>query len=130
MSSENVDALRRGIEAFNRGDFEVFVGLADADIYVTTELIGTPVYRGHKGVRKMLHDIATAWESFQMKAVEFLERGDRVFMDIHATARGRTSGASVEARAFYAITFRNGTAVRLQGFSQRSKALEAAGLQG
>jgi ketosteroid isomerase-like protein len=128
MSEENVEALRRGIDAFNRGDFEVFVDVAHPDIRITTELIGTPEYHGREGARQMLHDIATAWENFRMDAVEFRARGDDVFMDLRATARGRTSGASVEARAFYVATFRDGKTVRLQGFTERSKALEAAGL--
>jgi ketosteroid isomerase-like protein len=64
----------------------VLVGLADPAIYVTTEPIGTPVYRGHDGVRKMLHDIAAAWETLQLEVVEFREHGDQVFIDMHATA--------------------------------------------
>jgi ketosteroid isomerase-like protein len=129
MSQENVEALRRGIAAFNRGEFEVFVETADPEIRVTTELIGTPKYRGREGVRQMLRDMAAAWESWKMEPVEFVERGDKVLMGIHATARGRTSGASVEARHFYVVDFRHGKAVRLQGFSERSEALEAAGLE-
>ena len=128
MSEENVEALRSAVDAINRGDIEAALELVDPDIEWQTELIGTPVYRGHEGARQGFRDVMTAWESWQMEPIEFLEGDDHVFMAVHVNARGRTTGATVEARVFYVLDFRHGKVVRFQGFTQRSQALEAAGL--
>jgi ketosteroid isomerase-like protein len=128
MSEENVETVSRGVEALNRRDAEAIVGMCDPDVEWKTELIGTPVYRGHEGIRQALRDIDRAWESWHTEPVELLAGDEMVFLATRAAARARDTGIPVEADLFYAVTFRDAKIVRCEGFSDRSKALEAAGL--
>jgi ketosteroid isomerase-like protein len=56
MSRENVELLRLGYEAFNRGDFEGWLGALDPDVELDERYIApdAAVYRGHDGVRRWL----------------------------------------------------------------------------
>jgi ketosteroid isomerase-like protein len=109
-------------------DAAAVVEMSDSEVEWTTELIGTPVYRGHEGVRQAFRDVDRAWESWHTELVEILERGDTVFYGTRATARARATGITVEAELFYVAVFRQGKFVRFRGFTERSEALEAAGL--
>ena len=128
MSQENVETALRGLDALNRRDVQAAIQVADPEIELRPELIGTPVYRGHDGIRQWLRDVETAWESFQLEPVETRERDDEIFLAARATGRGRTTGADVEAWLFYVITFREGKVVQILGFTDGDKALEAAEL--
>jgi ketosteroid isomerase-like protein len=55
MSEENVDILRRAVEAFDRGADEEWIAAwqTDAELYDFTELPDVPrPYRGREGVRR------------------------------------------------------------------------------
>ena len=70
-----------------------------------------------------------AWDEYRWEADRFVAvQEDRVLVLI--TARGRGKGSSVEVEAYWAQlwTFRDGKATRLEGFTNRAEALEAAGL--
>jgi ketosteroid isomerase-like protein len=132
MSGENAEAIRTRFDAMNRRDADALAALVeicDPEVEWRTELIGTPVYRGHEGIRQAFHDIDRAWEFWRSELIEALERDDKVFLATHATARARETGIPVEADLFYVTRFRRGKVVRFDGFTDRSRALEAAGLE-
>jgi ketosteroid isomerase-like protein len=56
--------------------------------------------------------------------------GDRVLVTVRFRARGRGSGIAVGARLYDLFTLRKGKIVRMDQFSERSEALEAAGRRG
>jgi ketosteroid isomerase-like protein len=128
--SENVELLKRGYEAFNRRDLHAVFDLLDPDIeFVTDERVpfaGT--YRGHEEMRRLLRDQEEVFGQLTMEPYEFFETGDRVVAFVRQRARGQASGAEVEITIGHLWTIRNGKAVRWQGFPEREKALEAAGL--
>jgi ketosteroid isomerase-like protein len=57
-----------------------------------------------------------------------VDAGDKVAVEIVQRGRPRGSAADVEGRWWFVHTLRDGTPVRMQGFSNRAEALEAAGL--
>jgi ketosteroid isomerase-like protein len=128
MSEEYEETMRRGVDAVNRMDVEAIVEMTDPQVEWRTELIGTPVYRGHEGVRQALRDVDRAWESWHTEATEVLAGDQTAFLGTHATARAKATGIPVEADLFYVAFFRGGKIVRFEGFNNRSQALEAAGL--
>jgi ketosteroid isomerase-like protein len=131
MSQENVEAIRTRFDAVNRRDADAIaaiVGICDPEVEWRTELIGTPVYQGHDGIRQAFQDIDRAWEFWRSEPTEFLEHNDKVFFATLATARARETGIPVEADLFYVASFRGGKIIRFDGFTDRSRALEAAGL--
>ena len=130
MSSENVELLRSGYDAFNRGDLDAVFKLLDPEIeWVTTDRVpfaGT--YRGHDDVRALLRDQQEVFGEITMEPYEFFEAGDSVVAFVRQRARGQTSGAEIEIVVGHLWTVRDGRAVRFEGFPEREKALEAAGL--
>ena len=130
MSKDNAEnAIRRCSGALNRMDPDAVMDVIDPEIEWRTELIGTPVYRGHDGVRQALHDIQRAWDGWRTEVIE-IEAGERAaFLGTRAAARARATGIEVEAELFYAVFFRDGKVIRVEGFTDREAALAAAGLE-
>ena len=72
MSEENVEAFRRGITAYNRGDVEAMLGSTPGawPLMQSASRWGTTVYRGYRGVREFLEDIDEAFTRASGRAVE------------------------------------------------------------
>lgn len=129
MSHKNVDAILRGVDAFNHGDDQAFAALAHPDLHWETGLIGTPTYRGPEGIRQMLRDVRASWTDMRGDVVGApLDLGELVVWEFRLRAKGRTTGAPVEMSQFVAAEFRDGLVVRGGAFASKTEALEAAGL--
>ena len=128
--SEHVELLKRGYEAFNRGELEAVFARLDPEIeWVTDERVpfaGT--YHGHDEIRRLLRDQQEVFGQLTMEPYEFFETGDQVVAFVRQRARGHASGAEIVITIGHLWTIRDGKAVRWQGFPEREKALEAAGL--
>ena len=64
-----------------------------------------------------------------MTAEEFIDAGDRVLVTEHHRGRGRGSGIEVDTRLYSVYTVCDGKVVRMDQFTDRPEALEAAGLR-
>jgi ketosteroid isomerase-like protein len=128
--SENVELLKRGYEAFNQGDMEAVFELLDPDFELVTaeRVLFTGTYRGRDQVQRLLQDQEEVFGELTMEPYEFFETGDQVVVFLRQRARGQASGAEVEITVAHLWTIRNGRGVRMEGFPEREKALEAAGL--
>jgi uncharacterized protein len=130
MSQENVETLRAGYEAVNRGDYDAFVQILDPAIEWKapdrTPFAGT--YHGHEAVKELLRTYLEAFDDLHVEPEEFFDANDRIVVFIQETARGKGSGVEVAIRVGHLFTMREGKAVRFEYFPEREKALEAAGL--
>ena len=87
------------------------------------------VYRGRE-VIPFLQAWADSWQDWHFDLDEVRDgEGERVFAAIHEWGIGMGTGAHVDQRRYFALTLRGGRAVRVQMFSERAQALEAAGLK-
>jgi ketosteroid isomerase-like protein len=142
MSQENVEAVRRGygalVEGFAGGDFEggefdaLFEWLdPEIDWRGPREFpdLAQPRF-GHEGVREYVAILFEAIEDYRMNPEEFIDaRGDQVLVFSREGGRGKESGAEVVTHpTAHLWTLRNGKAIRMQSYWERSDALEAAGL--
>lgn len=131
MSPENVDIVRGLPEVFNRRDIPAMLALLDPDVEwipIMATLEGR-VYRGHDGVCQWIEDLGTDWEYFETYTEEWHDLGDRVLAFGRWRARGRASGIELENEpASWLWDVRDGKIVRLQTFTDRTEAIEAAGL--
>lgn len=131
MSNQNVDAVRRGYEAFARGDLAAALAPLDADVQVEDHewSLGSPVTRrGREGFVEILTTVNEGFEDVSYTPEEFTERGDQVLVKARRTGRGAASGVRVEEQQFHVFDFDDGRIVRFRSFLRREKALEAAGL--
>jgi uncharacterized protein len=135
MSQENVETVRQGYEAFNRGDVEWMVAQLDPEIVweEAAEVPGSSSYRGIREVRGYLESFAQQWEEIRFEPERILDAEERIVALVRMVARGRASGAQVDARLAHLYELREGrgmSVLRVRTFFDRKKALEAAGLRG
>jgi len=135
VSEESMDVARRMHPAFNhtftQGGSELF-DLLDADVEwipITAVLDGTS-YRGEDEVRGWIEDIKREWEIFEIWPREFRDLGDgRVLILGTWRARGRSSGVELDSQpATWLVHIGRGKIIRMQTFTDRAKAFEAAGI--
>jgi ketosteroid isomerase-like protein len=126
MSEENLDAVRRSIDAYRRGDYDAASAYLARDI--VWEVGQEAAARGPAAVREAWKRWDSEWEELETIPEELIEVGDNVVVALYYRGRGRASGAEVVARMFEVHTFRQGQCVRKADYRERSKALEAAGL--
>ena len=83
---------------------------------------------GRPAIRDNFQRFASAWTDLQVTAEQFIDAGDRVFVAAHFRGRGRSSGITVETRLYEVYTLRDHKVVRVDEFTNRDEALEAARL--
>ena len=130
MSQENVEIVRKGYAAWNRGDMEAMLALLHPDLeYVTSGLFPglASVYRGHAGWRDFWRDFRETWDSLQIEIEAAHDIDERVVALLSFHARSR-DGLEVDRQFAVIWTFDNGLAVRLHSYGDQTEALEAAGL--
>jgi ketosteroid isomerase-like protein len=130
--STNLDRIRKGIEAFNRGDWEAIVGALTEDVE-WKRVDGLPdgggVLHGREAVRQFLQPEVFAAVEFEV--LEVVE-GDDVIM-VHGVFRatGAASGIvlDIEAYTVYKLTD-EGLAWRVENWNEaeRSAGLRFAGV--
>jgi ketosteroid isomerase-like protein len=133
MSRENVETVRQGYEAFNRGDVEWMIAQLDPEIVWedAAEVPGSRSFRGTREVRAYLESFAHQWEDIRFEPEGILDAGEQVVALVRMVARGRASGAQVDARLAHVYKLRTGRGMRVlkvRTFFDRERALEAAGL--
>jgi ketosteroid isomerase-like protein len=131
MSTQNLEVPRRLIEAYSRGDTPSFLDRLHPDVEwipIMAALEGR-VYRGHEGVLRWLEELSRDWEYFDPLYEEYRDLGDRVLIFGRWRARGRVSGVELENQpAAWLYEIKDGKVMRMQTFTDRAEALEAAGL--
>jgi uncharacterized protein len=130
MSQENVEALRNGYRAFNRGDLEAVVALCDPDVEydLSRRTFDPGVYRGHEGLRENFSLMAEQWTTIRQEPQDFIVAGDSVVVPIRFVGVGKQSGVETTANAAHVWKFRSGKVVRQTTFQTLDEALEAVGL--
>ena len=132
MAEATVESLRRGYEAFARGDIETAFEWADPGI-VMHERLDLPdpaTFRGRKGAAESFRRTHEEFDDYTMEAEEFIDAGHHIVVRVRQRGRGRVSGAEVEDQLYHVWDIRDGTAVGMRAFTEREEALEAAGLTG
>lgn len=134
MSEENVDTVRRLVEAFNEGGFAspAAVSLLD-EAFLFEEPPEQPapgVARDRDAAVRMFTDFDAAWDHHHSELEEVRALDDeRVLMLSVERFRGR-DGIEVNQPCGTIFTLRGGKVTRMQSFWERNSALKAAGLPG
>ena len=131
MSQENVEVVRRSLDAFQRGDFDAAMEALDPRIeYDLTHFPDGKVYLGHDGVREAFRIWLGTWEDYRQEVAEVIDLGeDEVVVVLREFGRGKGSGIEVERPTAGVWTLRDGKAVRIRFYAGKADALEAAGLR-
>ena len=130
MSQENVEIVRRSIEAFNRRDLTAALALWDTDAELDWSRSTGPlkgVYRGHRGLETFWKEFWSTFEEVVLETHEFTQAGSEVVVPNTAHMSGR-DGIKVIAESAFVFTVEQGLQTRLRMFQERAEALEAAGV--
>jgi uncharacterized protein len=127
VRADELEAVRSSYEALNRGDIEATMTMLGPDVewHESSALPDTGTFRGREAVRRFLEDFLEQWQEFHQEVEEVVTEGDRAALMIHLTARGRGSGAEVDARYAHLWTLREGIGVRVEAYYDRDAALRS-----
>jgi uncharacterized protein len=131
MSQENLEIMRRGYEAFNRGDLAAAV----ADFAPEFEWVATGVvpgvegvYRGPEAYRRFMELWWSEFDDPHIEVHELIEVGDQVLASLTLGGRGKQSGVETTWDIWHLWTVETDRVIGQQVFTSRDDALEAAGL--
>src|SRR5688572_18120012 len=130
MSKENVDIVRRTIDAFNQRDVDEMVRDWDPEIEVDWSRSRGPEAGIYRGQEAALGLWTTFFEMFDRGTVspdEFIECGQHVVVPNRTHFRGRDH-VTVQAQSAVVATFQHGRIVKWRLYQERAEALEAVGL--
>jgi uncharacterized protein len=128
--SARATLLRRGYEAFNRGELDAVLDLLDEQVELRpppNSLEPQPL-RGREAVREYL--APNLFEVQRAEPEEILEEGDRILVVARARARGRESRIEIDATVFHLWILAGGRAVRFEVHLDREEAMAALGGEG
>jgi uncharacterized protein len=128
MSAKDVQTIREGIAALNRGDVDGIAATLDPDVELVPlrAVLDGSVYRGHDGMRRWLADMSEDWTEFELNLDEARELGSgRVLVQATMRLRGR-SGVALDSPAAWVCDMRDGRVSRIRFFADSAAALAAA----
>jgi ketosteroid isomerase-like protein len=138
MSQENVEIVKRAMDAFNQ--WNILVGARDPlpwlrefcdpdlELDLSRRGIDPEIYHGYEGFARLGEQDRDAWHEARFEVEEVIDAGDRVVLFTHTTGLSKT-GIKLGVRVGHALTLSGGKIVRWQYFGEnRTACLEAAGL--
>ncbi len=130
MSQENVEIVKRSIDAVNRRDLDAYAALITPDFELIPAMTGfTGVnFRGREGFGRYLEELGDTWEEFRVAVEEFRDLDAMVLVFMRLEARGKGSGVPVTARQAFICDFRRDKISRVRSYLDHDEALRAAGL--
>jgi ketosteroid isomerase-like protein len=130
MSQENVEIVKRLMDAFNERDLDAFAELTTPDFEWTTSMTAVEgeIFWGREGIETYFGRMRDAWDEFLALGSEFRDLGDRVLWRGRLEGRGRGSGVPVSAPLDILYDVRAGKVSRMHSFLDHDEALRAAGL--
>ena len=128
MAQENVERVRRGYEALNRGELRPESFGAEFEIVEPPEQPGAETRRGPKGVSDSMTSLTEAFDDLQYHPERLIESGNKVIALLRVRARGKGSGIVVESNVAHVWTLQDRKPVRVEIYLDIAQAMEAVGL--
>ena len=120
MSEDNLDVVRRGYDAFGRGDIDALLELFDEQIQWVTpgpsELATSGRRTGRQEVGQFFASVNELFDVQRFEPREYIAQGDRIVVLGEETARVRATGKTLDLDWVHVFTLRNGKVVAFQEF--------------
>jgi uncharacterized protein len=134
MSQENVEVVRRGWDAFNRGDLDSWLASywADDIDYQAVEgaLDDRGPMHGKDAVRAYVQDWLDTFDDLKVEPAELIDAGeDQVIAVLRISGRAKLSGVETDLTHAALYTIRDGKLVRGREYWTKEQALDAAGVR-
>ena len=131
MSQENVEILDAMVAAFDRRDFDQAVRYIDPDLELNPGVLAPDhdaQLIGHRGWREFIRVAIEAWETVSVEPKERIETEDGRILSVDLWRLRKRDGIEIDRELPTLFTFRDGLIARIDGFTDKAEALEAAGL--
>ena len=131
MSQENVELVRRSIDAYNRRDFESMREMNQPDVQLdwsASRGLEAGVYQGVEEVMGFYENFLDTFEKIDIEADRFIQSGDAVVVPNTAHLGGR-DGIETVARSAFVFQLRHGRIASICLYQDTREALEAVGLE-
>jgi ketosteroid isomerase-like protein len=131
MSQDNVEIVRRAMQAFSRRDLDAATRDAHPDVeldWSRSRGVEAGIYRGRDATRVFWSTFLETWDRIDVVPEEFIERGDFVVVLDRTRLWGR-DGIEVAARNVGVVRLRDGLILQWRLCRDRAEALDAAGLE-
>jgi ketosteroid isomerase-like protein len=128
MSQENVDVMRRIVEASGRQDYQAV--LADLDPEVEIDDTDIPESTGADSFLEWVARWDEAWDSWRVEDLEVRAAADNQTIALFKmVVTGKGSGVELTRLDALVASFRGGKAVKLGYYNDQTQALAAVGLR-
>ncbi len=127
MAEQNVNALKRGYAALNRGDLSVVLELLHPEIewHEPAPSPDAGTHRGRESFERFLRGWLESFEEFRVEPEQIVERGDVLIAVVRQSGKGRASGVGVDTRLAHLWSVEAGQAVRWEAIANPDEALAA-----
>ena len=126
--ASNSDAVRRGYEAFGRGDLEGALELLADDFEWqgpdTERVPGSGTHRGKDQVRQLWQTMGNAYDELRVQPDEFIEGEETVTVLGHTSGRARSE---FKVPFVHVWRFEGGTPTRVQTLTDTAVIADALG---
>jgi ketosteroid isomerase-like protein len=126
VAQDNIERIKAGFGAHNRGDLDALVELYDPECVFETLLLGT--HHGNEAIRVIYEENQKTLSGYDVVPVELIDAGDKVVAVAQAEGSGPASEIAVNEPFAFVFTFRGERVIREQAFRNKEEALEGAGL--
>jgi ketosteroid isomerase-like protein len=131
MSQENVEVIRRLLDAFERGGLDATLSFYDPDVtwVVAEDEPEAATLRGYDGLRALLAQWLQAFDELHIDPKEFIDAGEAVVMPYQFRARERSSGSEISAPETWVFWLRDGMIIEVREYRHKAEALAAVGVE-
>ena len=130
MSEENIQLIRRAIAAFNAGDVDEMLALADPELEWRPAFGAAPdaatAYHGHAGFREYWSGTQDIWDCFHFEPEQFTDDGTSIIVVGRGSGRARGSGIEIDQPFAMLWKVREGKTVFGQTFTEIDEARTTA----
>jgi ketosteroid isomerase-like protein len=131
MSQENVEIVRKGIDAWNKHDADLWLSYAAPDVEwmpAGPAAVERSVYRGQDEVASGFAAVWQTWDVFHFTEAQIRDLGDSVLWLGRVKMRGSASHIDLDQEFAVHIRLQDGQVVTVRAFLTWREALEAADL--
>jgi len=133
VTRSNVQIVRGLVEALNRVDIEAMVSdyyASDAEFIPALQAaVEGTVYRGSDQIRAYYEEMNGVWDELRVELQDVRDLGNTVAATRRVRARGKSSGAELDAPWTFAFKLASGKVVWQRNFADHPGALKAVGLE-
>ena len=127
MRAQDLEALKRGYEAWNRGEVEGVFDLVHPEIEWSPgdDSPEAGSFKGREGFVSFVGSWAESFDEFRLEPQDMTVEGDHVVVVVRQSGRGRGSGIELDIGTVHVWELRDGLAVAWAAYRNRRDALDA-----